>query len=173
MDVIGTIASSVQLLNNVVVAVQSIRNLPVKIQEQRHILKELLDIAEEVRRNELLQTNLIAEILQSISKTVGDIQKKLPGPSSKGKGFSRHFHIATYYFNSDDILALMQSLEPAKSSLQICISNEQAKCAGRSSEGVEEIRSKVNDIHRSMGFKALSRDLEEERFTVSSLEASA
>ena len=167
MDVLGAVASTVQLLNQVVHTIQSIRNVPTRIRVQGQILKELLIIGEEIQKNKLLQVESVKSILEELQGTIKSIQKRLPSSRTDGKKILRHWQSVKYYFKEDDVLALMQSLEPAKTSLLICIANEQVNSAGRSSANMEDIRMTVNHIQKTL-FEASNAPLEEPK-TVSSL----
>ena len=167
MDVLGAVASTVQLLNQAVHTIQSIRNVPTRIRVQGQILKELLIIGEEIQKNKLLQVESVKSILEELSETIKSIQKRLPSSRTDGKRILRHWQSVKYYFKEDDVVALMQSLEPAKTSLLICIANEQVNSAGRSSDNMEDIRITVNRIHKTL-FEASTVPLEEPQ-TVSAL----
>ena len=162
MDILGAVASTVQLLNNVILTIQSIRNVPTKIRVQGKVLKELLIITEEVQENRILQVGSITSILDDMSGTVKSIQKRLPNPQKDRKKLARHWQSVKYYFREDDVLALMQSLEPAKSSLLLCIANILTNYAGRSSDRLEDIKMKVDQMHRSLS-EASTTLLEEPR----------
>ena len=163
MDIIGTVASTVQLLSNAIITFQSIRNLPVRIRAQEKILQDLLGVAESIQENKLLQTITIIDLLKNISDTVEKIQKQLP---LTGKAFSRHLQNVKYYFKEADVVALMQSLEPAKSSLIICIANQQILHAERTFDSAEETRRGMDAMHISM-FGAPLPAVDKEPSTVS------
>ena len=167
MDVLGAVASTVQLLNQAIHTIQSIRNVPTRIRVQGQILKELLIISEEIQRNQLLRVESIRSILEELSGTIKSIQERLPSSRTGGKRILRHWQSVKYYFKEDDVLALMQSLEPAKTSLLICIANEQVNSAGRSSDNIEDVKMKVNCIQKTL-FEASTAPLDVPT-TVSSL----
>ena len=150
MDIVGTVASVIQLLNNAITAFRKIRDLPSRVKEQGKVLTELLYITKEVRTNHYLQTEPICALLRHVSDTVESIQRQLPVSASKNSKIAKYWQSVKYTFRESDVLASLAALEPTKSSLLICINTEQMKYAGRNLGNTEDIRAKVNQIHSNM-----------------------
>ena len=146
LEVVGGVASLVQLTSfatalaeSIVKLYKKLRNAPTAFRRYIDTVRQLEDVVLLLRENEWLRAKEIFDRLKSISEKVDEALALLPKLKTKGESLvsriSRGLRVASQYLcNEDELNAILSSLEEMKTTLVLCVLSTQVRLIGQTSE---------------------------------------